>query len=43
MVGDRSWGHLQIDATSVYLLMLAQMTASGELLGVILDVLNEII
>ncbi|XP_033631487.1 probable phosphorylase b kinase regulatory subunit alpha isoform X1 [Asterias rubens] len=28
-VGDHQWGHLQIDATSLYLLMLAQMTASG--------------
>ncbi|XP_038055088.1 phosphorylase b kinase regulatory subunit alpha, liver isoform-like isoform X2 [Patiria miniata] len=28
-VGDHEWGHLQIDATSLYLLMLAQMTASG--------------
>lgn len=26
---DDNWGHLQIDATSFYLLMLAQMTASG--------------
>lgn len=29
VVADDAWGHLQIDATSVYLLMLAQMTASG--------------
>ena len=29
VVGDHEWGHLQIDATSVFLLMLAQMTASG--------------
>lgn len=29
VVGDDAWGHLQIDATSVYLLMLAQMSASG--------------
>lgn len=29
VVGDDAWGHLQIDATSVYLLTLAQMTASG--------------
>jgi phosphorylase kinase alpha/beta subunit len=29
VVGDDEWGHLQIDATSVFLLMLAQMTASG--------------
>ncbi|XP_042334927.1 phosphorylase b kinase regulatory subunit alpha, skeletal muscle isoform isoform X2 [Sceloporus undulatus] len=29
VVGDDQWGHLQLDATSLYLLMLAQMTASG--------------
>uniref|UniRef100_A0AAR2IK58 Phosphorylase b kinase regulatory subunit n=1 Tax=Pygocentrus nattereri TaxID=42514 RepID=A0AAR2IK58_PYGNA len=29
VVGDDQWGHLQVDATSLYLLMLAQMTASG--------------
>uniref|UniRef100_A0A8B9ZKT4 Phosphorylase b kinase regulatory subunit n=1 Tax=Anas platyrhynchos TaxID=8839 RepID=A0A8B9ZKT4_ANAPL len=29
VVGDHEWGHLQLDATSLYLLMLAQMTASG--------------
>ena len=29
VVGDYAWGHLQIDATSLYLLMLAQMTAAG--------------
>lgn len=29
VVGDNEWGHLQIDATSIFLLMLAQMTASG--------------
>lgn len=29
VVSDDAWGHLQIDATSIYLLMLAQMTASG--------------
>lgn len=26
---DSGWGHLQLDATSLYLLTLAQMTASG--------------
>ena len=30
VVGDSEWGHLQIDATSLYLLTLAQMTASGD-------------
>ena len=30
VIGDSSWGHLQIDATSLFLLSLAQMTASGE-------------
>ncbi|XP_034945410.1 probable phosphorylase b kinase regulatory subunit alpha isoform X2 [Chelonus insularis] len=29
VVGDNEWGHLQIDAVSLYLLVLAQMTASG--------------
>ncbi len=29
VVGDHEWGHLQIDATSLYLLMLAQMISSG--------------
>ncbi|KAF7251011.1 Phosphorylase b kinase regulatory subunit alpha, liver isoform [Varanus komodoensis] len=29
VVGDDEWGHLQVDATSLYLLFLAQMTASG--------------
>ncbi|MDB9528790.1 glycoside hydrolase family 15 protein [Oscillatoria sp. CS-180] len=29
VVKDDEWGHLQIDATSVFLLILAQMTASG--------------
>ncbi|MBD2084712.1 glycoside hydrolase family 15 protein [Trichocoleus sp. ST-U3] len=29
VVGDDAWGHLQLDATSLFLLMLAQMTASG--------------
>lgn len=29
VMGDGAWGHLQLDATSLYLLMLAQMTSSG--------------
>ncbi|MGQ4648441.1 glycoside hydrolase family 15 protein [Lyngbya aestuarii] len=29
VVGDDEWGHLQLDATSLFLLILAQMTASG--------------
>ena len=29
VVADNEWGHLQIDATSVFLLMLTQMIASG--------------
>lgn len=29
VVGDADWGHLQLDATSLFLLMLAQMTTSG--------------
>ena len=27
--GDHAWGHLQLDATGLFLLTLAQMTASG--------------
>ncbi len=29
VVGDEEWGHLQLDATSLFVLMLVQMTASG--------------
>lgn len=29
VVSDSGWGHLQIDAVSLYILILAQMTASG--------------
>lgn len=29
VVGDREWGHLQIDATSFFLVALADMTTSG--------------
>lgn len=29
VVGDYDWGHLQLDATSLFLLMIAQMSASG--------------
>jgi phosphorylase kinase alpha/beta subunit len=29
VVADDGWGHLQVDATSIFLLILAQMTASG--------------
>ena len=29
VVGDDGWGHLQIDATSLFLLFLAQMSAAG--------------
>ncbi|XP_063811794.1 phosphorylase b kinase regulatory subunit alpha, liver isoform isoform X2 [Pseudophryne corroboree] len=29
VVGDHQWGHLQVDATSLFLLCLAQMTAAG--------------
>ncbi|WP_339615185.1 glycoside hydrolase family 15 protein [uncultured Gilvimarinus sp.] len=29
VVADDAWGHLQIDATSIFLLMLAQMSATG--------------
>ncbi|MGM0516012.1 MAG: glycoside hydrolase family 15 protein [Pseudomonadota bacterium] len=29
VVGDEEWGHLQLDATSLFVLMLVQMTVSG--------------
>jgi phosphorylase kinase alpha/beta subunit len=29
VVGDTEWGHLQLDATAVYVLLLAQMSAAG--------------
>ncbi|GFR67688.1 phosphorylase b kinase regulatory subunit alpha, liver isoform, partial [Elysia marginata] len=37
VVGDYEWGHLQIDATSLFLLALAQMTASGVIIIFTLD------
>lgn len=40
VVGDDQWGHLQLDATSVFLLMLAQMTASGLHIVFTLDEVN---
>ncbi|WP_256995608.1 glycoside hydrolase family 15 protein [Halomicronema hongdechloris] len=42
VVGDEEWGHLQLDATSLYLLMLAQMTASGLAIIYTLDEVNFI-
>lgn len=29
VVGDADWGHLQVDATAIFVLMLAQMSTSG--------------
>jgi phosphorylase kinase alpha/beta subunit len=40
VVGDDEWGHLQLDATSLFLLMLAQMTASGLRIVFTLDEVN---
>ncbi len=40
VVGDDEWGHLQLDATSLYLLMMAQMTASGLRLIYTMDEVN---
>lgn len=42
VVGDNEWGHLQIDATSVFLLILAQMTASGLQIVFTIDEVNFI-
>ena len=40
VVGDDEWGHLQLDATSLFMLMLAQMTASGLSIVYTLDEVN---
>lgn len=40
VVGDHEWGHLQLDATSLFLLMLAQMTASGLRIVFTIDEVN---
>ncbi len=40
VVGDYEWGHLQLDATSLFLLMLAQMTASGLRIVFTIDEVN---
>ncbi|XP_075429094.1 phosphorylase b kinase regulatory subunit alpha, skeletal muscle isoform isoform X2 [Ascaphus truei] len=42
VVGDDQWGHLQLDATSIFLLSLAQMTASGLHIIYSLDEVNFI-
>ena len=39
VVGDKEWGHLQLDATSLYVLTLAQITSSG---FVIVQSLSEV-
>ena len=41
VVGDDEWGHLQLDATSLFLLMLAEMTASGLSIVYTLDEVNS--
>ncbi len=40
VVGDDEWGHLQLDASSLFLLMIAQMIASGLRLIYTLDEVN---
>ncbi len=42
VVGDDEWGHLQLDATSLYLLIIAQMTASGLRIIYTMDEVNFI-
>jgi phosphorylase kinase alpha/beta subunit len=42
VVADDAWGHLQLDATSLYLLMLAQMISSGLEIIYTLDEVNFI-
>jgi phosphorylase kinase alpha/beta subunit len=40
VVGDDEWGHLQLDATSLFVLMLAQMTSSGLAIVYAIDEVN---
>ncbi len=40
VVGDDEWGHLQLDATSLFILMLAQMTSSGLAIIYTIDEVN---
>lgn len=40
VVGDNEWGHLQLDASSLFLLMIGQMTASGLRLVYTMDEVN---
>jgi phosphorylase kinase alpha/beta subunit len=40
VVGDSEWGHLQLDATSLFLLILAQMTISGLSIVYTIDEVN---
>ena len=40
VVGDDEWGHLQLDATGIFILMLAQMTKSGLRIVFSLDEVN---
>ena len=40
VVGDDQWGHLQLDATAIFLLMLAQMTRSGLRIAFTVDEVN---
>lgn len=42
VVGDEEWGHLQLDAISLFLLMLAQMISSGLRLVYSIDEVNFI-
>lgn len=42
VVGDDEWGHLQLDASSLFLLQIAQMTASGLRLIYTMDEVNFI-
>ncbi len=40
VVGDDEWGHLQLDATSLFVLTLAQMTSSGLVIIYSIDEVN---
>ena len=42
VVGDDQWGHLQLDATAIFLLMMAQMTTAGLRIVFTIDEVNFI-
>ena len=39
-VADNEWGHLQLDATSLFLLMLGEMTSAGKYTSVLSEMMT---